>query len=46
MSFKFGIIGIGIMGKAGGKILQLIEDVEVTALADISDAMLKKQPPS
>lgn len=42
MSFKFGIIGTGIMGKAGGRILQLIENVEVTALADISDAMLKE----
>ena len=42
MSFKFGIIGTGIMGKAGGKILQLIDDVEVTALADISDAILKE----
>ena len=37
MAFKFGIIGTGIMGKAGGKILQLVEDVEVAALADISD---------
>ena len=42
MSFKFGIIGTGIMGKAGGRILQLVEDVEVTALADISDTMLKE----
>lgn len=42
MSFKFGIIGTGIMGKAGGRILQLVEDVEVIALADISEATLKQ----
>ena len=42
MAFKFGIIGTGIMGKAGGRILQLVEDVEVTALADISEPMLKE----
>ena len=42
MAFKFGIIGTGIMGKAGGRILQLVEDVEVTALADISEPMLNE----
>jgi len=42
MAFKFGIIGTGIMGKAGGRILQLVEGVEVTALADISEPMLKE----
>jgi predicted dehydrogenase len=42
MAFRFGIIGTGIMGKAGGRILQLVEDVEITALADISEPMLKE----
>lgn len=42
MPFKFGIIGTGIMGKAGGNILQLIDGVEVVALADVSDASLKE----
>jgi len=42
MSFKFGIIGTGIMGKAGGRIFQLVENVEVTALSDISDASLQE----
>lgn len=37
MAFKFGIIGTGIMGKAGGKILQRIEDVEVVAVSDVSE---------
>jgi len=41
MAFKCGIIGTGIMGKAGGKILQLVEDLEVTALADLSEQNLK-----
>lgn len=36
MAFKCGIIGTGIMGKAGGKILQRVEDVQVVALADPS----------
>lgn len=36
MAFKCGIIGTGIMGKAGGKILQRVADVEVVALADLS----------
>ena len=36
MSFKFGVIGTGIMGKAGGNILQRLDGVEVTALADPS----------
>ena len=40
MAFKCGIIGTGIMGKAGGKILQLLEDVEVCALADVSEKNL------
>ncbi len=42
MAFKFGIIGTGIMGKAGGRILQMVEGVEVTALADISEPTLKE----
>ena len=40
MAFKCGIIGTGIMGKAGAKILQLTEDVEVAALADLSEKNL------
>ena len=40
MAFKCGIIGTGIMGKAGAKILQLLDDVEVTALADLSEKNL------
>jgi len=40
MAFRIGIIGTGIMGKAGGRIFQLIEDVEVTALADLSEENL------
>jgi predicted dehydrogenase len=40
MAFKCGIIGTGIMGKAGGKILQLVEDLELTALADPSEKNL------
>ncbi len=40
MAFRCGIIGTGIMGKAGGRILQLVEDVEVAALADPSAANL------
>jgi len=35
-----GIIGTGIMGKAGGRIFQLIEEVEVAALADVSEKNL------
>jgi predicted dehydrogenase len=42
MAFKCGIIGTGIMGKAGGKILQLLDDVEVTALADPSEKNLRE----
>ena len=42
MSFKFGIIGAGIMGKAGGNILNKIEDVEISAIADISDNTLRR----
>lgn len=42
MAFKFGIIGTGIMGKAGAKILQLLDDVEVIALADISEKSLSE----
>lgn len=40
MAFQFGIIGTGIMGKAGGRILQLLEDVEVVSLADVSEKNL------
>lgn len=40
MAFKCGVIGTGIMGKAGGKILQLVEDVELAALADPSEKNL------
>ena len=40
MAFRFGIIGTGIMGKAGARILQLVEDVQVAALADISEKNL------
>lgn len=42
MDFKCGIIGTGIMGKAGGKILQRLEGVKVTALADISEKNLNE----
>jgi len=42
MAFKFGIIGTGIMGKAGAKILQLLDDVEVVALADLSEKNLNE----
>ncbi len=42
MSFKFGIIGTGIMGKAGGRILELVEGVKVTALADLSEKNLQE----
>ncbi|OHB75974.1 MAG: hypothetical protein A2Z34_01650 [Planctomycetes bacterium RBG_16_59_8] len=41
MAFRFGVIGTGIMGKAGAKILQLVEGVEVAALADLSEKNLK-----
>ena len=40
MAFRFGIIGTGIMGKSGGRILQLLDDVEVVALADLSEKNL------
>ncbi len=40
MAFRFGIIGTGIMGKAGAKILQQLEGVEVVALADPSENSL------
>ena len=33
MAFKFGIIGTGIMGKAGGRILQLVEDLDAVYVA-------------
>ena len=42
MAFKCGIIGTGIMGKAGGRILQQVEDLEVTALADLSQDNLRQ----
>jgi predicted dehydrogenase len=42
MTFKCGIIGTGIMGKAGGRILQLVEGLQVTALADLSEKNLKE----
>jgi len=42
MAFKCGIIGTGIMGKAGGKILRLLEGVEVAALADPSEKNLNE----
>ena len=38
MAFKMGIIGTGIMGKAGGRIFQLIEGVEVTEVDRRRDA--------
>ena len=38
---KFGVIGTGIMGKAGGKILQRLENVALTALADPSERNLR-----
>jgi len=41
MSLKFGIIGTGIMGKAGAEIIQRLEDAELVALADISEENLK-----
>ncbi len=41
-SFTCGIIGTGIMGKAGGKILQRLEGVEVVALADPSEGNLQE----
>ena len=40
MAFKCGVIGTGIMGKAGARILDLVEDVKVTALADLSEKAL------
>jgi len=40
MAFKCGVIGTGIMGKAGARILELAEDVKVTALADLSEKTL------
>ena len=40
MALRFGIIGTGIMGKAGGRILQLVDDVDVVALADVSEESL------
>ena len=40
MAFKCGIIGTGIMGKAGGRILERVEDVELAALADPSEKNL------
>ncbi len=42
MTFKCGIIGTGIMGKAGGHILQRVEDLEVVALADMSPDNLQQ----
>ncbi|MBT4498761.1 MAG: Gfo/Idh/MocA family oxidoreductase [Gemmatimonadetes bacterium] len=42
MAFRCGIIGTGIMGKAGGKILQLVEEIEVVALADVSPKNLQE----
>jgi predicted dehydrogenase len=41
MALRFGIIGTGIMGKAGGKILQLVDDLDVVALADVSEKSLE-----
>ncbi len=40
MALRFGIIGTGIMGKAGGRILQLVDDLDVVALADVSEKSL------
>lgn len=40
MALRFGIIGTGIMGKSGAKILQLLDGVEVVALADLSEKTL------
>ncbi|MEW6751240.1 MAG: Gfo/Idh/MocA family oxidoreductase [Candidatus Latescibacterota bacterium] len=40
MAFRCGIVGTGIMGKAGGRILQRVEDVELAALADPSEKNL------
>jgi len=42
MVIKFGIIGTGIMGKAGGRIIQLLENAEIIALSDISDSNLEQ----
>ncbi len=42
MKFKFGIIGTGIMGKAGGRIIQLMDNAEIVALADLSDKNLSE----
>jgi len=40
MSIKFGVIGTGIMGKVGGRIIQLLDNAEVVALSDISEKNL------
>ena len=34
MTVKFGIIGAGIMGMAGGKVLHLIPHAEISAIAE------------
>ncbi|MBN1348868.1 Gfo/Idh/MocA family oxidoreductase [candidate division KSB1 bacterium] len=41
MAIKFGIIGTGIMGVAGGRIIQLMENAEIVALAEPVMARLK-----
>lgn len=42
MSIRVGIIGTGIMGKSGGRIMKLLADAEVVALADVSEQSLKE----
>jgi predicted dehydrogenase len=41
MSYKFGIIGTGIMGNALGRVLKLHQGVEIVALADPDSGRLK-----
>jgi predicted dehydrogenase len=42
MTLKFGIIGTGIMGLAVGRVLQLLPEAEVAALADPSQDRLEE----
>jgi predicted dehydrogenase len=42
MSLKFGIIGTGIMGQSVGRVLKLIPEVEIVALADLNEERLRQ----
>ncbi len=39
---KTGIIGLGIMGKHGGQVFQLIDEVDIVALADPNEKSIKE----